>query len=105
MKIRARGSMSADGYVTTPTGWPALTADPAFETYRALGALGALQLVVLPILFVAGMPLTSSVSPRAGLRFVRKRALPGGAVEIVYACEGERARLPGQPDSIRAEPA
>jgi len=23
-------SMSADGYVTTPTGWPAVTADPSF---------------------------------------------------------------------------
>jgi dihydrofolate reductase len=30
MQIRARMSMSADGYVTTPSGWPALTADPAF---------------------------------------------------------------------------
>src|SRR6476660_6966287 len=30
MKIRARMSMSADGYITTPGGWPALTADPAF---------------------------------------------------------------------------
>jgi len=30
MLIRARMSMSADGYVTTPSGWPALVADPAF---------------------------------------------------------------------------
>ena len=30
MKIRARLSMSVDGYVTTPDGWPAQTADPAF---------------------------------------------------------------------------
>ncbi len=30
MQIRARMSMSADGYVTTPDGWPALIADPAF---------------------------------------------------------------------------
>ncbi|MEU3370438.1 hypothetical protein ACFYM2_11585 [Streptomyces sp. NPDC006711] len=30
MQIRARMSMSADGYVTTPSGWPALTADPAY---------------------------------------------------------------------------
>jgi dihydrofolate reductase len=29
MLIRSRMSMSADGYVTTPSGWPALT-DPAF---------------------------------------------------------------------------
>jgi dihydrofolate reductase len=30
MQIRARMSMSADGYVTTPSGWPALVADPTF---------------------------------------------------------------------------
>jgi dihydrofolate reductase len=32
MRIRARMSMSADGYVTTPGGWPAVTADPAFAS-------------------------------------------------------------------------
>ena len=206
MKIRARMSISADGYVTTPAGWPALTADPSFvsgqshgireflddceaalmgrttfepalgndrwpwpdldvfvlgsrrpagtpghvvtdsdparlldqlraanrggdvhlvggprtiETYRALGALDQLELVVLPILFGGGMRLTASVSPEtgsvsrgtgslspgAGLRFVRERALPGGAVEIVYACQGQRTPLPGQPDSIRSQQA
>ena len=172
MQIRARMSMSADGYVTTAHGWPALTADPAFvsgqshgireflvgceaalmcrttfepalttdrwpsptlnvfvlgsrrpegtpdhvvsdsdperlleklraanrggdvhlvggprtiETYRALGALDTLELVVLPLLFGAGMRLTPSLSPDTGLRLERERALPGGSVEIVYA--------------------
>jgi dihydrofolate reductase len=171
MQIRARMSMSADGYVTTPSGWPALTADPAFvsgqshgireflddcegalmgrttfepaltnerwpwptlnvfvlashrpagtpdhvvtdsdperlleklraanqggdvhlvggprtiETYRALGALDRLELVVLPLLFGGGMQLTPSLSTDAGLTFERERALPGGSVEIVY---------------------
>jgi dihydrofolate reductase len=189
MKIRARMSMSADGCVTTPAGWPALTADPSFvsgeshgireflggceaalmgrttfepalsndrwpwpdldvfvlgshrpagtpdhvvtdsdparlldqlraanqgkdvhliggprtiETYRALGAL---ELVVLPMFFGGGMQLTPSLSPDAGLRFVRERALPGGSVEIVYACQGQRASLPGQPGSIRTQQA
>ena len=37
MKIRARMSMSADGYVTTPSGWPALTADPAFVSGKSHG--------------------------------------------------------------------
>jgi dihydrofolate reductase len=37
MKIRARMSMSADGYVTTPDGWPALTADPAFASGSSHG--------------------------------------------------------------------
>jgi dihydrofolate reductase len=37
MRIRARMSMSADGYVTTPSGWPSLTADPAFVSGRSHG--------------------------------------------------------------------
>jgi dihydrofolate reductase len=37
MQIRARMSMSADGYVTTPGGWPALTADPAFVSGASHG--------------------------------------------------------------------
>ena len=172
MQIRARMSISADGYVTTPGGWPALTADPAFvsgeshgirefledceaalmgrttfqpaltnerwpwptlnvfvlaserapgtpghvvtdsdpdrlleklraankggdvhlvggprtiETYRALGALDKLELIVLPLLFGGGMQLTPSLSTDTGLTFERERALPGGSVEIVYA--------------------
>ncbi|MDH6519538.1 dihydrofolate reductase [Streptomyces sp. SAI-135] len=37
MKIRARMSTSADGYVTTPNGWPAHTADPAFVSGQSHG--------------------------------------------------------------------
>jgi dihydrofolate reductase len=175
MQIRARVSMSADGYVTTPSGWPALTADPAFvsgrshgfpeflegceaalmgrttflpaltnerwpwpnlnvfvlssqrppgtpdhvvvdsdparllekiraanqgrdvhlvggprtiETFRALGALDRLELIVLPLLFGAGMRLTPTLDPDTGLTFERERALPGGSVEIVYSVGG-----------------
>jgi dihydrofolate reductase len=172
MNIRTRLSMSADGYVTTPDGWPALTADPAFvsgqshgfpefqasceavlmgrttfepaitndrwpwpnldvfvlgshrptgtpdevvvegdpqrlleklraanqgrdvhlvggprtiETFRALGALDKLGLIVLPLMFGAGMQLTPTFSPDAQLTLDWERALPGGSVEIVYA--------------------
>jgi dihydrofolate reductase len=182
MRIRARMSTSADGYVTTPSGWPALTADPAFvsgqshgireflesceaalmgrvtfepaltnerwpwpnldvfvlasrrppgtpehvvtdsdparlleklraankggdvhlvggprtiETFRALGALDTLELVVLPLLFGGGMRLTPSLDPGAGLTLERSRALPGGPVEIVYAVGG-RSALPAR---------
>ena len=182
MQIRARMSMSADGYVTTPSGWPALTADPAFvsgeshgireflegceatlmgrttfepalgnhrwpwpslnvfvlasqrpagtpdhvvtdgdpgrlleklraanhggevhlvggprtiETFRALGALDTLELVVLPLLLGGGMRLTPSLSLDAGLTFERERALPGGSVEIVYTVRRAPARCPG----------
>jgi dihydrofolate reductase len=37
MQIRSRMSTSADGYVTTPDGWPALSADPAFVPGRSHG--------------------------------------------------------------------
>jgi dihydrofolate reductase len=37
VQIRARMSMSADGYVTTPSGWPAQTADPAFVSGESHG--------------------------------------------------------------------
>ena len=171
MQIRARMSMSADGYVTTPDGWPSLVADPAFEsghshgfpefqasceavlmgrttfepaldagrwpwpnlnvfvlgsersagtpdhvvfdseperlleqvravnegrdvhlvggprtieTFRALGALDKLGLIVLPLLFGAGMRLSESLSADTELTLESERALPGGSVEIVY---------------------
>jgi dihydrofolate reductase len=173
MQIHARLSISADGYVTTPDGWPTQLADPAFvsgqshgiqeflagkeaalmgrrtfepaldserwpwpnldvfvlgssvptgasapivtdgdparlleklrtanrggdvhlvggprtiETFRALGALDRLELVVLPLFLGDGMRLTPSLSPETELVIERERSLPGGSVEIVYAC-------------------
>lgn len=71
------------------------------ETYRALGALDTLELVVLPLLFGAGMQLLPSLDPGAELSFERERALPGGSVEIVYACHGHRDPLPSRPISQR----
>jgi hypothetical protein len=35
MQIRTRFGISADGYVTTPEGWPAVIADPSFVSVRA----------------------------------------------------------------------
>jgi dihydrofolate reductase len=171
MKIISRLCISADGYVTTPDGWPAQLADPTFvpgqshgftefiagveqalmgattfapaagrarspweglgvfvlgsqrpegtpddvtydsdperlleqlrarnrggdvhvvggpktvETFRALGALDELQLVVLPILLGDGLRLTPSISADAGLKLVRSSTLPEGSVEIAY---------------------
>src|ERR1700688_1959076 len=37
VQIRARLSISADGYVTTPDGWPAQLADPAFVSGESHG--------------------------------------------------------------------
>jgi dihydrofolate reductase len=186
MQIVSRMSMSADGYVTTPDGWPALLADPAFvsgkshgiqeflegkeaalmgrttfepalgidrwpwpnldvfvlashrpagtpdhvvtdsdpvrlletvraanrggdvhlvggprtiETYRALGAVDRLELVVLPLLLGSGMQLTPSLSLHAGLTFERASALRGGSVEIVYALTADASDVPGRDHS------
>jgi dihydrofolate reductase len=66
------------------------------ETFRALGALDTLELVVLPLLLGGGMQLTPSLHPDAELTFQRERALPGGSVEIVYAVSGRASDLPAR---------
>ena len=174
MQIRTRFSISADGYVTTPDGWPPLIRDRQFvsgqshgfpefqetceavlmgrttfapalthdrwpwpnldvfvlgsevptdgapvpivvdsdpdrlleklraanrggdvhlvgglrtiETFRALGALDKLGLLVLPFFLGGGMQLTPSLSTDTELVLEEARTLTEGAVEIVYAC-------------------
>lgn len=54
------------------------------ETFRALGALDKLELVILPFFLGGGMRLTPTLRPEATLSFESSRALPGGSVEIVY---------------------
>ena len=55
------------------------------ETFRALGALDKLGLIVLPLMFGAGTQLTPTFrSGHCSSRSIRQRALPGGSVEIVY---------------------
>jgi hypothetical protein len=56
------------------------------ETVRALGALDKLGLIVLPLLIGEGMRLTDSLSPEAEVTLESEGVLPGGPVEIVYAC-------------------
>ena len=56
------------------------------ETFRRLGALDKLGLIVLPFLTGEGMRLTPSLSTDAGLTLESERVLPGGYLEIVYAC-------------------
>ncbi|MFI7670850.1 dihydrofolate reductase family protein [Nocardia sp. NPDC049526] len=174
MQIRSRLCMSADGYITTPNGWPPQVVDPAYvpgeshgipefvatceaalmghttfapaltndrwpwptlqvfvlasqrsagtpdhvtvdsdparlleqlraanrggdvhliggprtiETFRALGALDKLELVVLPFFVGGGMRLTEALDIDTGLTLESSRALPGGSVEIVYTVD------------------
>jgi dihydrofolate reductase len=56
------------------------------ETFRALGALDKLGLIVLPLALGGGMQLTPALSTDARLELEREHRLSGGAVEIVYAC-------------------
>jgi dihydrofolate reductase len=56
------------------------------EAFRRLGALDRLGLIVLPLLLGGGMQLTPSVGADASLTLESERALPTGAVELVYAC-------------------
>jgi dihydrofolate reductase len=58
------------------------------ESFRALGALDRLELVVLPLFLGDGMRLTPSLSVDTGLTLNGERSLPGGSVEIVYALGG-----------------
>jgi len=58
------------------------------ETYRALGALDKLGLIVLPLLLGEGMRLTPSLSTDTKLTLESERSLPGGSVELVYDLGG-----------------
>jgi dihydrofolate reductase len=56
------------------------------ESFRRLGALDELGLVVLPLLLGCGTQLTPSVGTDAALILTGQRALPSGALEITYSC-------------------
>jgi dihydrofolate reductase len=56
------------------------------ETFRALGALDELGVLLLPILIGEGMPLTPPLSPETKLALESERGLREGAVEVVYTC-------------------
>ena len=56
------------------------------ETFRGLGALDELRLIVLPLILGGGTQLTPSVGTDASLTLKSHRAVLSGAVEITYAC-------------------
>jgi dihydrofolate reductase len=55
------------------------------ETFRRLGALDRLGLIVCPVLAGGGMQLTPSLATETLLTLETERRLPTGAVELVYA--------------------
>jgi dihydrofolate reductase len=58
------------------------------ETYRALGALDEIRLLVLPIFTGAGRRLTPELSADTALTFVDALSWPAGVVELTYRVEG-----------------
>lgn len=58
------------------------------ETFRALGALDKLGLIVLPFMVGDGMRLTPSLSTDTQLTLESENALPSGSVEITFAVHG-----------------
>src|SRR4051794_35816940 len=59
------------------------------ETFRKLGALDKLGLLVVPFLTGEGMRLTPSLSTDITLAIESQGTLPSGAVELVYTVTGE----------------
>ena len=55
------------------------------ETFRAIGALDELRLMVLPLLVGGGRQLTPDLDVETALQFVDVRAWPHGVLEIGYA--------------------
>jgi dihydrofolate reductase len=55
------------------------------ETFRRLGALDTLGLIVLPVFVGAGMQLTPALSTDTSVTLESERVLPTGAVELVYS--------------------
>jgi dihydrofolate reductase len=67
-----------------------LVGGPAtIETYRALGALDELRLLMLPILTGTGRRLTPEVATDTAFAFEEARPWPGGVVELTYRVGGQ----------------
>jgi len=57
----------------------------SIETFRQLGAVGRLGLIVLPLLVGSGLQLTPAIDKDTALKLESERILPTGAVELVYS--------------------
>ena len=77
-QLRSRGS---DGDVHLVGG------PRTIQAFRDLGALDRLELVVLPILLGAGVPLSPAGTGPLPLRLDSTRRFPDGSVELAYAAK------------------
>jgi hypothetical protein len=71
------------------------------ETFRTLGALDTIELVMWPLFFGAGKQPTPTLRADINLVFERARALTGGSDGVIYRCEGQRGEPPNRPASQR----
>ncbi len=58
------------------------------RTFRSLGALDELRLLVLPMFAGAGRRLTPELAAETTLRYVDSRDWPSGVVELTYTVSG-----------------
>lgn len=59
--------------------------------FREIGALGRLEVVVLPILLGDGVPLSPPGSPPLRMTLESQRSFPDGAVELAYSPAAARS--------------
>jgi dihydrofolate reductase len=93
MKIISRIATSADGYVTTPDGWPAPTADPAFAPGSSHGIQEFLEGKEAALMgaatFALALPVTRWPWPNLDV-FVLGHERPEGTPEdVVYDADPE----------------
>jgi dihydrofolate reductase len=95
MQIRARMSTSADGYVTTPGGWPALTADPAFVSGKSHGvrefAEGCEAALMGRTMFEPALANDLSPWPNLNVFMLGSQRPPGTPDHVI--CDSDPARL------------
>lgn len=95
MLIRSRMGVSADGFVSTPGGVPALAIMPGFEPGVSHGypefikdcdAVVMGRTTFLPTLLGEGLPLSLRGAPPVPLTLLRAdRTFPDGSAELIYA--------------------
>lgn len=96
MQIRTRLSISADGYVTTPDGWPSIVADPDFVPGQSHGWPAFQQgcEAVLMGRTTFEPALSAGRWPWPGLDvFVLGRDVPTGGAPVPIVTDSDPARL------------
>jgi dihydrofolate reductase len=93
MKIITRLAISADGYVTTPDGWPAQTADPAFAPGSSHGIQEFLEGKEAALMgaatFALALPVTRWPWPNLDVFVLGSQRPEGTPDDVVYEADPE----------------